>query len=144
MRSVLAAQLLAAVRAAADGLTPAHALGLVPIPTAPAARRRRGGDHLIPILRTARRRSRNLFGVWPLLRTTHERADSVGLDAAARRRNIADGFAIRAWARRPPELTALLLVDDVVTSGATLSEAARTLRAAGFPVLDSVALAATP
>ncbi|RKW17686.1 MAG: ComF family protein [Cardiobacterium sp.] len=53
---------------------------------------------------------------------------------AARRRNIHDAFAVRG--ALPARL---LLVDDVVTSGATLHEAALALRAAG--VQDVIALA---
>lgn len=39
---------------------------------------------------------------------------------------------------------AIVLVDDVVTTGATFDEAARTLREAGARVVSAVALAATP
>ena len=38
----------------------------------------------------------------------------------------------------------IVLVDDVVTTGATFDEAARTLREAGARVVSAVALAATP
>ena len=56
---------------------------------------------------------------------------------AARRRNIRNAFAVRG------ELPArLLLVDDVITSGATLHEAARALAAAGAQEITALALAA--
>jgi predicted amidophosphoribosyltransferase len=40
--------------------------------------------------------------------------------------------------------TRVLLVDDVVTTGATLREAARVLRASGAHVIGAVTVAATP
>lgn len=48
------------------------------------------------------------------------------LDAATRRRNLAGAFAVPA---HPPRR--VLVVDDVVTTGATVRELSRTLRAAG-------------
>ena len=56
---------------------------------------------------------------------------------AARRRNIRNAFAVRG--ELPPRL---LLVDDVITSGATLHEAARALAAAGAQEITALALAA--
>lgn len=56
---------------------------------------------------------------------------------AARRRNIRDAFTVQG--ELPPRL---LLVDDVITSGATLREAARSLRAAGVQEITALALAA--
>lgn len=56
---------------------------------------------------------------------------------AARRRNIRNAFAVQG--ELPPRL---LLVDDVITSGATLHEAARSLRAAGVQEITALAVAA--
>jgi predicted amidophosphoribosyltransferase len=47
-------------------------------------------------------------------------------------------------AHAPPPGTAAVLVDDIVTTGVTVQESLRALRAAGWPVLGAAALAATP
>ena len=72
----------------------------------------------------------------PLVRVLEferEVLDQRSLSLAARRENLAHSLAARgSW-------EGLVLVDDVVTSGATLAEAARAVHAAG----GSVALALT-
>ena len=74
----------------------------------------------------------------PLQRVA-ERAPQASLDADRRARNLEGVFAVRRQAdvsgRR------VLVVDDVTTTGATLSEAARTLRDAGAEVVYGLALA---
>lgn len=65
-----------------------------------------------------------------LLRRRRTRAQS-GLDAAARKRNIRGAFAVQARTRRPPLARHIALVDDVLTTGVTLAECARTLKRAG-------------
>ena len=67
--------------------------------------------------------------------------DSAGLTTAARAANL--DAAMRA---RPPRRDgrAAVVVDDIVTTGATLREAARALRAAGWTVVGAAVVAATP
>ncbi|SDG64758.1 ComF family protein [Roseospirillum parvum] len=65
-----------------------------------------------------------------------------GADRRQRRRNVADAFAVRR-----PELVAgrrLLLVDDVMTSGATAEAATRALLRAGAASVDVLTLARVP
>jgi predicted amidophosphoribosyltransferase len=66
-------------------------------------------------------------------------ADQAGLRAAARRENLAGAFRLR----RSISTGAVVLVDDVVTTGSSLTEAARALRAANIPVLGAATVAAT-
>ena len=64
------------------------------------------------------------------------------LDREQRRSNIRGAFICRPGRRWPPER--VWLVDDVVTTGATLGEAACVLRAAGVRQVIGVGLARTP
>jgi ComF family protein len=65
-----------------------------------------------------------------LRRRRRTRAHS-GLDAASRKRNIKGAFACRVPARKQAVLEHVVLVDDVMTTGATLAECTRTLKKAG-------------
>ena len=111
---------------------------LVPVPSARAAARRRGGDH---VRRLARRTAAQLgASMVPALCLTRVVQDSAGLGAAQRHANLAGAMAAHA----PPAGAAAVLVDDIVTTGATLREAMRALHVAGWPVLGGLALAVTP
>jgi ComF family protein len=68
-------------------------------------------------------------------------ASQTGLGRRARRRNVAGAF--RAVPERV-EGRRLCLVDDVVTTGSTLSELARELRRAGALEVHAVCIARTP
>lgn len=65
----------------------------------------------------------------------------VGLTHDQRRRNVAGAFALRTRPSRPVDDLRILLVDDVITTGATVEACARVLRAAGAARVDVVALA---
>ena len=65
-----------------------------------------------------------------LQRRRRTRAQS-GLDASARARNVRGAFSLRRRTARGPLPRHVALVDDVLTTGVTLSECCRTLRRAG-------------
>jgi predicted amidophosphoribosyltransferase len=75
----------------------------------------------------------------------HGRAvtDQVGLTHEQRARNLAGALAVRPAATARLALRPVILVDDVMTSGATLADAARAIRAAGGQPVGAAVLAAT-
>jgi predicted amidophosphoribosyltransferase len=117
---------------------------LVPIPSSAAAVRERGRDVVLALARRAAwtlRRDGVPVVVTPALRHGRRVADSAGLDAAGRAANLAGAFVLRR--RAMPSCGAAVVVDDLITTGATIAEAAGVLRAAGVPVVAAVAVAAT-
>lgn len=108
---------------------------VVPIPP---SRGRRPGPHLGTALAVAlaRRSGRPLRH---LLATTRLAAEQHLLTAAGRRANVDGLFRCAAT---PPAY--VILVDDLLTSGATASAAAAALRAAGTTRVDLICLARTP
>ena len=63
------------------------------------------------------------------------------LSAAARRRNVAGAFKVAKEARGLITNAHIILIDDVLTTGATLSSAARSLKRAGAAQVDALVLA---
>ena len=106
---------------------------LVPIPSSPSTRRRRGRSFIVDITKSVAQRSG--LPLSDSLELTRRVRDQSGLDATARAHNMQGAFALKRGAYPRGDL---ILIDDVVTTGATLHEAARALRGAGFNVIAAV------
>lgn len=117
-------------------IPPATRLCLVPAPTRPLAARRRGGDTVTAIADSAARVLGERTRVRPLLTIRPGGRDSAGLDARARRRNLSRRVAIRSPPTRTDRAStsSTILVDDVLTTGATAAESVRTLAEHGVSV----------
>lgn len=140
------ADLLVAALVAATAQPPASTgWTLVPMASRRASVRARGYDAVLLLSRIAaarlRRRGEDVV-VSRALRHRRRVADQAGLGAEQRYRNL-DG-ALRSVVRRWPAGRQVVVVDDVVTTGATLSAAVRALRDSGAEVRRAVVVAATP
>jgi predicted amidophosphoribosyltransferase len=110
-------------------------LCVVPAPTRRSAARRRGGD---PVTRMALAATGGLPAI-TVTRALRMRAfvrDSVGLSSADRQRNIAGRVKVAR-----PVAGDVLVVDDIVTTGATAAESVRVLQTVGARVVAVLAVA---
>ncbi len=134
-------------------LDPGVAVRLVPVPSSRRAVRARGFDAGLALARAAARRLPGARAA-PLLVPARRVADQSGLGARERHANLAGAYRLRARSSlaRPGRVpgsppgdppVALVVVDDVVTSGASLTEAVRALEAGGAAVLGAATVAAT-
>ncbi|TJY58949.1 ComF family protein [Sinimarinibacterium sp. CAU 1509] len=112
---------------------------LLPVPLHPGRLRRRGYNQALELARAISK----LLQL-PVLSdaATRQRAteDQIGQTAAARRRNMRGAFTLR----RPLTGLHVALIDDVMTTGATLAELARSCRRAGAAQIEVWAAARTP
>ncbi|GAA3953369.1 ComF family protein [Gordonia caeni] len=128
-----------------EAIVPAARLALVPAPTRVLSARRRGGDPVTALARDAAARLGPRVAAVPLLTIAPWTRDSAGLSAGGRLANLHG--AVRLVRRPPPALkaphpgTVVLLVDDVLTTGATAASAVTALEASGVAVSGVVVLA---
>ncbi|MEV1054823.1 ComF family protein [Streptomyces sp. NPDC049887] len=129
----LGAALARAVRAASPhGGAEGGPLLLVPVPSAARAVRARGHDPALRIAvaaAVALRRAGTYARALPALCQSRRVSDQSGLTAPERLENITGALEVAPWAGRVLEARRTVLVDDVMTTGASLAEAARALRA---------------
>ncbi|CAM3336468.1 ComF family protein [Stackebrandtia soli] len=120
----------------------------VPIPATAAARRRRGFDH-VGRLASALASIDARMHVAPVLRA-RRRPDSVGLSATERVRaaessfRVAPGAASRLRSFLERRALSLVVLDDIVTTGATAAAATRVLLSAGVRPRAVIAVAVVP
>ncbi|MFJ2032386.1 ComF family protein [Streptosporangium sp. NPDC087985] len=150
-RTALARPLAGALALTAAAAAGGRPVTLVPVPSARSAVRRRGHD---PVTRLTELAAGCLRAAgWPatVARVLAQRrgvADQAGLNSLQRAANLALAFEVAAG-RKGPAVSSwggagpVVLVDDIITTGSTLAEAARALREAGVTVPLAVTLAAT-
>ena len=129
----LAVPLAAAIAAASSARAAGAGAEILPVPTSRAAYRRRGYDPVALLVRRAGLRAAHD------LETTRRATQQKKL-AAEERAGNREGYlrAVRALDGR-----SFLLVDDVLTTGATLAEACRAVRSAGGEVVAAATVAYT-
>jgi predicted amidophosphoribosyltransferase len=109
---------------------------IVPIPSRPSAARLRGRQFIAEMAQISGDRCG--IEVQSLLLHSRHVRDQSGLLTKERWNNLEGAFVVQG---NQPVLGRALLVDDLVTTGATLSEAARALRYAGIEVIGAVTAA---
>jgi ComF family protein len=125
-------------RAGADALKDADAL--IPVPLHPSRLRKRRFNQSLLLAEAIS----NLTGVpvdaHALVRVRRTPTQG-GLTAKGRARNVAGAFAVRERARAGLKSQRLVLIDDVFTTGATLSACVRALKRAGAVNVNAITLA---
>ena len=109
----------------------------VPVPLHPLRLAERGYNQAALIARELSRTQRARVDPLRLCRIRHTEQQAKR-DRRARAENVATAFRVRAAATRPQRI---VLVDDVVTTGATISACIQALRAAGDEVVGCLAVA---
>lgn len=104
---------------------------LVPIPSSKASQRRRGRSFVVDLVSQISQRTG--IPMVDCLQLSRKVLDQSGLHRDERATNLAGAFTLRSRVRGE-----LILVDDVVTTGATLREATRAVNSQGFQTVGSV------
>lgn len=149
LAALLVALLAETLRVAATSCDPAGAspVLVVPVPSSRSALRRRGDAPLGVLARGAGARLPRSEGpgipVLDALRLARPVADQAGLDHRQRARNLEGALALRASCRGRVAGVRCIVVDDVLTTGATIAEASRALRDGGAGDVVAVTIAAT-
>jgi predicted amidophosphoribosyltransferase len=146
--SLLAVAVAEAARRGGAG--PSLPLRLIPVPSTSAAARERHGDHMARLAGHAVRRLRMAGWNADVTRSLRAlpRPDSASLNTTDRAIAAESSLRIRGARipisrRRPTMRGTLIVVDDIVTTGATLAAVARRLREADMQVTGAAVLAAT-
>jgi len=102
---------------------------IIPVPLHPSRERERGFNQAALLARELARLSHLPLDEHSVIRRVHTERHRAGMDSRARRDSVADAFAVRH--AESISGNRVLLVDDVFTTGATVSACAAALKDAG-------------
>ena len=127
----------------------AEKVALLPMPSRASANRRRGYDHSAKLAQAARdliapRWPSVQFDVVPIFRHNRRVRDQTGLTPKERGENLHQAFSLDPGQFLRLAGQDLLLLDDVVTTGATVREGVRALKLANLEPLAVIAACASP
>ena len=102
---------------------------IIPVPLHPGRERERGFNQAVSLARELARLSKRPYDEHSVVRRVHTERHRAGMDSRARRDSVSNAFAVR----HPEAIRGqrVLLIDDVFTTGATVSACAAVLSAAG-------------
>ncbi|WEV52409.1 phosphoribosyltransferase family protein [Bifidobacterium sp. ESL0704] len=123
-----------------------RALTLVPAPSSPSSMHRRGRWQTLPLTRLMARSLNEdglSVGVKPVLKLEGVHGKSVQASGAASRSRRIDGH-VRVTENLGGDDSLFVVVDDIVTTGATMGQCLSALRSAGAGEVIGLALACTP
>jgi ComF family protein len=102
---------------------------IVPVPLHASRERERGFNQAVVLARALARATKMPIDEHSLVRAVHTERHRAGMDARARRDSVGGAFEVR----RPEPIAGrrVLLIDDVFTTGATVSECAAVLKSTG-------------
>ena len=106
---------------------------LVPVPSSKLSQRRRGRSFVVDLTRAIS--SHTGIAVNDCLQISRRVSDQAGLTRTQRSANMHHAFSLKPGAILRGDA---IVIDDVVTTGATLQEAARALNSQGFHAFGSV------
>ncbi|WEV68775.1 phosphoribosyltransferase family protein [Bifidobacterium sp. ESL0775] len=144
--SSLLADLIVKVLGTSSGNARSPRLVLVPAPSSKASMRHRGRWQMLPVTKAL---ARDLYGygfevrIEPALRLEGVSGKSVQTSGASGRSQRIAGH-VRATKRLAGEDVLFLVIDDIVTTGATMGQCISALRLAGARDVMGFALACTP
>ncbi|MCW2750601.1 MAG: ComF family protein [Aeromicrobium sp.] len=131
--------------AAGQLVAPGRPAVMVPVPTSRRSKRARGADVVDELARASAGLLRGLgvdIRAAQALAYARSTDDQAGLDAEHRAANLHGAFRLRATGALVGR--DVIVVDDILTTGATVTEAVRVLSAAGHRPVGIAVVAATP
>lgn len=116
---------------------------LVPMPASGARRRERGGNQVEWLIERLPPEAKDAFTYAPRALVRKHRESQTAVPKHKRRENIRGAFSTPNDGRRTSVIggATVMLVDDVIESGATMKDAMRALREAGAKEVIGIALA---
>ena len=136
---LIARKYLAKLISQAIGLLDLNEICVVPIPSRIEADRKRGFAHIDELLRQVAKL--NKIEIFNILSHTRKIKDQSGLKIDERFRNLTGAFQVKTSKKVLPN--SVFLIDDLITTGATIQAAAAALQVRNIQLLGAISACAT-